>query len=337
MSYKVPVHGTAVIVTAVGGVLGIVYCLYRFYQETRKKKLPQKWRSVGFLKSLNIYPIKSCGVISTDKAECTLLGLKREWLRDRILCVVDDSYNFITARVYQDLLLVSPNVDGSVITLEHPAMDVPVKVDLAEVIATEFPKTATIWGNEVSVYDCGNEASQWFTKLLKRPSKNYYLVLYASQKCRFSKDPRYKYFNFTKDDTGAFPDDTSYHLINEASVEDLNPRLEGSAVTARQFRPNFIISGCQPYDEDNWNFIKIGENVFEVVMPCLRCVLTTLDPETGSRNSNNEPLQTLRGYRQHDNELIRKAFGNSPRMGLQLALRSESGGVISVNDPVSVA
>lgn len=70
---------------------------------------------------------------------------------------------------------------------------------------------------------------------------------------------------------GALPDETSYNLVNEASIDDLNSRLASdSQVTVRNFRPNFLLSGAQAYDEDKWKFLKIGENVFEIIKPCFR-------------------------------------------------------------------
>ncbi|KAL0819762.1 hypothetical protein ABMA28_007804 [Loxostege sticticalis] len=284
-----------------------------------------------------VYPIKSCQPVPVDKVECTFLGLKNGWLRDRLLVVVDDANNFITARGFPVLYSVKPSVNNSVLTL-RTADGSFVNVDLAEVVATQKPKTATVWGNELPVYDCGDEASAWFTKLINKPESTFRLVYYASQNCRKPPtDPRTKVFKFTKNDAGAFGDDTSFNLINEASVEDLNSRVKDSEITVAHFRPNFVLAGAKAYDEDNWKFVKIGENVFKIVMPCTRCVITTMDPETGARHPDNEPLKTLRSYRLVEGEKLRKIMGTSPRMGLQMALRSSPGGFISLNDPIYVA
>jgi hypothetical protein len=60
-------------------------------------------------------------------------------------------------------------------------------------------------------------------------------------------------------------------------------------------------------------------------------------PLRGKRVSGMYVYVTIYRYRQHEEEEIRKAFGSSPRMGLQLALRSATGGVVSLSDPVYVA
>ena len=46
----------------------------------------------------------------------------------------------------------------------------------------------------------------------------------------------------------AFQDMFPYLLMSEASVEDLNTRLE-KPVTLNNFRPNIVVSECEPYAE----------------------------------------------------------------------------------------
>lgn len=326
---------TAGVVTA--GVIGGAYCAYRLYERASRVNIPENWTQVGTLKDLYVYPIKSCGAVRVDKAECSLLGLRDGWLRDRFLMVVDDKNNFITARSYPELLLVEPSVRSSVLTLNQANME-PISVNLAEVVSLQKPKTATVWGVTVPVYDCGWAVSEWFSRLIDRSTTNYRLVYYASQSSRNLRiNSINPIFKFGKEDTGAFPDEVSYNLINQASVDDLNTRLKETQVTPRSFRPNFVLSGAKAYDEDNWKFVKIGENVFEIIKPCVRCILTTIDPETGIRNPKTEPLETLKSYRQLEDPAARRTAGNSPRMGLQMALRSGPGGLISLNDPIYVA
>ncbi|XP_021193631.3 mitochondrial amidoxime reducing component 2-like [Helicoverpa armigera] len=335
MSSNVSTYVTASITAA--GVLGSAYCAYRLYQNYQDKptKLPETWTQVGVLKTLSVFPIKSCAPILLNQAECTLLGLKDGWLRDRVLMVVDEKNNFITARVYPELFGVVPTFKSSVLTLKCANME-PVSVNLAEVVATQKRTKAVVWGDPVPVYHCGREVSEWFTKLINRNEK-YSLVYYASENCRKMVVNADKYYKFGKNDTGAFPDEASYHLINEASVEDLDSRVENTRITSEHFRANFLLTGAKPYDEDNWKFVKIGENIFEVIKPCMRCLLTTIDPETGIRDPKVEPLTTLRKYRLAATPAERKAAGNAPRMGLQMTLRSGPGGLVSVNDPIYAA
>ncbi|CAH2094506.1 unnamed protein product [Euphydryas editha] len=326
---------TAVVATA--GVVGAAYYVYNIYKEYQKIELPKVWNEVGTLKDLYVYPIKSCAPVILKTVECTTLGLRDGWLRDRVLMVVDDKNNFITARAYPQLLLVHPLIRNSILTLNYNGMET-LHVNLAEVIALQKPQPAQVWGVTVPVYYCGWEASEWFSRLLNKTADSFRLMYYASQNSRNLKSTTNKFFKITKKDTGAFPDEVAFNLINQASVDDLNTRLdEDCHVTPRNFRPNFVLTGAKPYEEDNWKFIKIGNNVFEIVKPCLRCILTTIDPETGVYNAKTEPLKMLKTYRQIENPEIRRTTGSSPRMGLQMVLRSEPGNTISLNDTIYAA
>lgn len=92
---------------------------------------------------------------------------------------------------------------------------------------------------------------------------------------------------------GAYPDATSYTLISESSIADLNSRLE-NPVSAQYFRNNFVVKGTQAFEEDEWDWVRIGNVVFKNVKPCTRCIFTTVDPETGLKNKKTEPLKTLK-------------------------------------------
>lgn len=67
-----------------------------------------------------------------------------------------------------------------------------------------------------------------------------------------------------------------------------------------RFRPNLVIEGSAAFAEDGWKRIRIGTVEFRVVAPCSRCILTTLDPKTGERSADREPLMTLAKYRKQE-------------------------------------
>jgi uncharacterized protein YcbX len=62
-----------------------------------------------------------------------------------------------------------------------------------------------------------------------------------------------------------------------------------------RFRPNLVVSGGEPYQEDGWSDLQIGPIPMRVVKPCPRCVITTTDQMTAERGK--EPLRTLATYR----------------------------------------
>ncbi|MBL8820941.1 MAG: MOSC domain-containing protein, partial [Planctomyces sp.] len=54
-----------------------------------------------------------------------------------------------------------------------------------------------------------------------------------------------------------FSDGFPLLLISEASLEDLNSRMERPVEMIR-FRPNLVVSGCAPFAEDGWKRLRIG-------------------------------------------------------------------------------
>jgi len=100
----------------------------------------------------------------------------------------------------------------------------------------------------------------------------------------------------------AFSDGFPLLLISESSLFDLNRRVP-EVITMKRFRPNLVVKNTDPYQEDNWEAIKIGDCELQIVKPCSRCVLTTVDPETG-KLSGREPLKTLAKYRKFNGEVV---------------------------------
>lgn len=74
---------------------------------------------------------------------------------------------------------------------------------------------------------------------------------------------------------GAYSDLCSFMLMTESSVNDLKTKTSSDvSVVPRQFRPNFLVSGTIPYEEDKWEWIRIGETaVFRNIKPCTRFVI----------------------------------------------------------------
>jgi uncharacterized protein len=83
-----------------------------------------------------------------------------------------------------------------------------------------------------------------------------------------------------------------------------------------------VFTGGKPFDEDTWTEFKIGEITFYPVKPCSRCVLTTINQETGEKS--DEPLKTLATYRTRNNKvmfgmnLIHNGAGNVIKVGQEI-------------------
>ncbi len=87
-------------------------------------------------------------------------------------------------------------------------------------------------------------------------------------------------------------------MIGEASLADLNARLRTRgerALPMNRFRPNIVVAGLEPYDEDHVDTIEADGVTLKLVKPCVRCRVTTTDQDDAS--VGREPLATLASYR----------------------------------------
>jgi len=121
-------------------------------------------------------------------------------------------------------------------------------------------------------------------------------------------------------DIVSFADGYPMLLISEASLSDLNRRLD-EPLEMRRFRPNLVIAGAEPYSEDGMAALRIGEVTFRGVKRCDRCVVTTINPDTGEKGK--EPLRTLAKYRLEDGKVW---FG--------MNLIHDGSGRLKLGDPV---
>ena len=109
----------------------------------------------------------------------------------------------------------------------------------------------------------GEEADRWFGEFLRFPCRLVH---------KPDDDPRLVDSLYAESgDQVSFADGFAFLLISEASLEDLNDRLE-DPLPMNRFRPNFVVRGCDPYAEDGWSRLRIGDVPFRVAeaVPALR-------------------------------------------------------------------
>ncbi|XP_068108554.1 mitochondrial amidoxime-reducing component 1-like [Hyperolius riggenbachi] len=280
-------------------------------------------QQVGTVSQLLIYPIKSCRPVSVPEAECLELGLRHGELEDRHWLVVTEEGQMVTARQEPRLVLISVTGLGDSLSLEAPGME---KI----VLPVSQPNTnkimdCRVFGHDIQGRDCGDEVSKWLTSYFQS-SKPYHLVHFEPgvMKPRLAKETEKQ---FRDKDVIAYPDASPVMLLSETSVEELNKHLE-KPVTLGNFRPCIVVSGCQAFAEDGWEDVKVGTTVLKRVMSCGRCLLTTVDPDTGVM-SRKEPLDTLRSFRMDPSQNKK-----SPLFGQYYGV--ERTGRMKVGDPVYI-
>ncbi len=242
-----------------------------------------------YISALYIYPVKSCAGIRVEHVELDRRGPKF----DRLWMVVDHTNRFVTQRETPRLALVKTALSEENLTLTAPGMP-PLSVPLAE-HEGELSEVV-IWRDTCLAIDEGDAAAAWFSDLLKTRVR---LVRMPDQFERLTST------EYTAEPgTLSFADGYPLLFISEASLDDLNRRLLARGqmpVAMDRFRPNVVLAGCPPYAEDTWQYVTIAGIRFDIVKPCARCVITTVDQSSGAVPVVGEPLATLATYRRGKN------------------------------------
>ena len=151
-----------------------------------------------------------------------------------------------------------------------------------------------IWGDWCEALAADKQAEIWISDYLGKRCNFVFMPDHSNRQV----DPDYA----IERNQVSFSDGFPLLLISESSLFDLNSRVP-EEITMKRFRPNLVVNNTDPYQEDNWEAIRIGDCELQIVKPCSRCVLTTVDPETG-KFSGREPLKTLAKFREFNGKVL---------------------------------
>ena len=288
----------AVVIEAVG---------FGFLRRNRKQKETR-------VKEINIYPIKSCGPMSVKASRVTDTGFSY----DRFAQVSDSKGHYLTPRDKANARLfhVNPSIvyEGSSIHLDLtcrssglPSFRIEHLNDAIENSATR--EATPIVGPVVLLQDLGNEVAMWLSKATQirdcrltavGPEYNRIVEMNPNQGEPVPiKDIGEEHQNIP---IVSLADEAPFLLTTSASLEDLNSRLKARGkpeVDMQRFRPNIVVEGTLPWEEDSWKLIRIGCVEFQVWQRCGRCTMTIIDRMTLERGP--EPLATLSTFRERKN------------------------------------
>ncbi len=259
------------------------------------------------LASITIYPIKSLRGIDVPASPVLSCGLRF----DRRYMLVSEDGGSITQREVPGMALIEVTLEPDGLVCDHPALPL---LFLPHEPTGGMQTTVTLWRDTIQAQHISQEADRWFSAALDRPCH----LVYMPASTRRIVDQHYA----PPDQIVGFADGFPFLIANSASLDDLNQRL-AQPVTLRRFRPNLVIAGAAPFAEDHWRSIEVGEVTFDLVKPCARCAITTVDPESGT--VGKEPLRTLATYRTVDHKVL---------FAVNALTRGE--GAIAVGDAVRV-
>lgn len=237
------------------------------------------------INQLWIYPIKSCRGILQPKVTLDKMGFKY----DRRMMLIDKNNNFITQRTHSKLALIDTKINNEKLVIYADGFS-EITIDLEPKNGNKI--ASKVWDDTCETISFSKDANEWFSEYLQAKC----CLVYMPNTTKRIVDQNYNTTNAITSFTDGFP----ILIATNASLDFLNQKLEHK-IEMQRFRPNLVISGSKPFEEDSWKLIKVGNVLFQILKPCTRCVVTTIDPKTAQKNA--EPLHTLSTFRKFDNKI----------------------------------
>jgi len=267
------------------------------------------------LQSIHIYPVKSLRGCSLSESDVEPWGLKH----DRRCVVLRPDGSRLSAREDRRMLSLGAAAleDGGVrlIAPDGSTIDAPAPVD-GEFAPTSISRLEVVRLAEPPVHEwLSAELSSsvrlgWLDDPGRRPVSQAHGGLEGEPLSLADAGPL------------LLTSVTSLRQLNEWMDQSRDPEQSPQPAVMARFRPNVVIEGIdQPFAEDGWTRVQIGEVRFRQAEQCDRCMMTLIDPDTLAQGK--EPLRSLARHRRRDGQVW---FG--------IRLIPESMGRIEVGDPV---
>ncbi len=261
------------------------------------------------LTDIFIYPVKSLGGFSVKSSKVTDRGLKfdRRWM------LIDEENKFLSQRKIKDMALLQTSLgDKELFVFRKDKPEEKIKIPFGDKL--DKKEKSIVWDDVVELNVYPNEINEWFSEQLEKKCRLVFMPETTERKV----DTRYALNNEITSLSDGYP----FLMIGEESLKLLNSKLS-TPLSMNRFRPNLVFSGGEPHDEDGFGNFKINDTAFQAVKPCGRCVITTIDQQTGEQGT--EPLQTLATYR---------TAGNKVNFGMNLI--HEGNGTIKIGDYITL-
>jgi uncharacterized protein YcbX len=264
---------------------------------------------------LFIYPLKSARGIPLSASPVDAFGLPG----DRRAMVVDPTGRAITQREAPTLAQITVEATAGQFRLSMAGK--------AGIVARPSEPArrldVDIWKSIVSAAVADNGSNETLSAWIGRPAM---LVFFDDQSRRIAEQ------SWVGNDTPVtFADGFQILVTTTGSLAALNANLvanDETPVGMDRFRPNIVVDCDEPWQEDLWAAIDIGGIRLDFVKPCARCIMTTQDQLTGSRDLAN-PMPAMGRLRMSADKRV-----PGPLFGWNAVPRGE--GRISINDSVTI-
>lgn len=219
------------------------------------------------LQAIYRYPLKSARGESLQTAHSDDFGLcgDRRWM------LTDPAGEFVSQRRLSRLAQLDARLAG-----ENLVLAMAGELHCVDRPTDQAPRRQVrVWGDELEALYAAPEASAWLSSRLDAALHLVYLPD-SAERC---VDGQYA----SGDERVAFADGFPLLVLTTEALSLLEARHPGGG-DARRFRPNLVISGAPAHAEDAWRRIRVGDSEIDLVKPCSRCVIPSLDPLTGERD-----------------------------------------------------
>lgn len=254
------------------------------------------------------YPVKSLGGQSVDRLRPEGRGFRddRRWM------FVDADGRFISCRSVTSLLCFAAEVHGDALrfvriadgtllgavpssgTTSSGPLSSPGEGAVAGAREGKKSIEVTVWDDTFHATLIEDEAIPAIAAELGIPGAR---LVYMGAEDRRPVDPRFA----KPGEEVSFADGFPYLITTTASLADLSQRV-GEPLDERRFRPNIVVEANEPFAEDHWPALTIGQHHFRLPKPCARCSMITVAPETGEKNLR--VLAELSAYRKTGNKVM---------------------------------
>ena len=299
------------LITVFTAIAAVVIYAKNFYREEPRPGRDPSLPTGSEVVSLRIYPIKSCRGIElrSVKVKRSGLDLDRNWMfvdpakgNEFLTIRGDPSMTLIDTELTNDWKELKISIKGT-----EDSVTIPTRPTKEWLESNTKLVEVEIWGKKTDGWEYSDDINRIFNTFFKKPVK----LVYKGPTPRPSggnADPEF----YGETVPHHFADLMSVQIASEASLEDLNRRLKDrdqEELTIERFRPNIIVKGNEPWEEDRWKRVQIITMFheleqlrrldFDVVCHCARCQVPNVNPDTADKHAK-EPWDTLMKFRRID-------------------------------------
>lgn len=241
-----------------------------------------------------VYPVKSCRGHQVQSARLTRRGLEGD--RAYVIAVpqrkrrradeAEAKMMMVSQRSHPDMARIVPHLCSGALHLKlHGSDGAGLEEVNVPVVSDGFgaERYVDVWGDRVKCVDQGDIAAECISKFLGLPEARL-LRMAASARHTDSSLTGHSFET-------SLADQFQLLLVARSSVEALScARVASghSALSIDRFRPNIVVSGGHPFEEDCWRTLSSHTKADDTpgvhlhcVQPCSRCSVPNVDQERG--------------------------------------------------------